>query len=342
RSAVPTAPDDDRRAARGGRSRAPCGPRSGGAVHERWRGFRAVPALRGERRTWSPHRRAPARAPCPRGRTHPEDGPARARGAAPRGRRARAGTRAGPGRRERHALGGGAPEPGASVPRTAQRGRRRGSGPRRGAPNLAAHALARVHRAAVVGPLPRGLAPRERFRARLSDNRLSDNRLSNNRLSDGDLSDGDLVLDDLVFDGQARARTERGRTLRARTQHAETGRARGPAPHDEDWRRTMSWQSPLGRRWRGWLRRGWFAVAGTLPILIACAGQVPPSDVASGGSTSTLDADELLRAGRRFARGGDSVRAEHYLVAALERGAAPERVVPWLVAVCIEGSRLRA
>ncbi len=100
------------------------------------------------------------------------------------------------------------------------------------------------------------------------------------------------------------------------------------------------------------LRRWLLTPACALPVVVACAGQVPP--VHSAGSTSSassassaeldpaLEVEELLGAGRRFAHAGDSVRAEHYLVAALERGGAPDRVMPLLVTVCVEGSRLRA
>jgi tetratricopeptide (TPR) repeat protein len=48
-----------------------------------------------------------------------------------------------------------------------------------------------------------------------------------------------------------------------------------------------------------------------------------------------------LVAGAEWARQGDSVRAEHYLVAALQRGAPEKKTVPLLVTVCVEGSRLR-
>lgn len=87
------------------------------------------------------------------------------------------------------------------------------------------------------------------------------------------------------------------------------------------------------------------ALGGALTSLPACgsAQRTPDSPL------STLDerdpvaqAEELFESGQRFAQQGDSVRAEHYLTAALERGAPPERVVPLLVAVCLEGSRLRA
>lgn len=50
----------------------------------------------------------------------------------------------------------------------------------------------------------------------------------------------------------------------------------------------------------------------------------------------------LFDHGTRLARRGDSVRAEQYLVAALEHGYPEERGLPWLLRVCIEGSRLRS
>lgn len=82
-----------------------------------------------------------------------------------------------------------------------------------------------------------------------------------------------------------------------------------------------------------------------LPLAPACGGVHPNGPGAIERATSQGDgasAGELLVAGVEWARRGDSVRAEHYLVAALERGASEKKTVPLLVAVCVEGSRFRA
>lgn len=50
----------------------------------------------------------------------------------------------------------------------------------------------------------------------------------------------------------------------------------------------------------------------------------------------------LLRRGRAFARAGDTVRAEQYLVAASTRGAPDRVVLPLLLDTCIRGQRFRA
>lgn len=74
-----------------------------------------------------------------------------------------------------------------------------------------------------------------------------------------------------------------------------------------------------------------------------------PTQAPSGGDTAGVDekaqqahAQELYDLGMGFARAGDSVRAEHYLNAAMEAGFAAERVLPELMAVCIRGGRLRS
>ncbi|MCS6799506.1 MAG: tetratricopeptide repeat protein [Myxococcota bacterium] len=63
----------------------------------------------------------------------------------------------------------------------------------------------------------------------------------------------------------------------------------------------------------------------------------PPAD-----PVMHLDGRELLRRGVALASRGDLVRAEQYLVAAMQRGEPPERVLPVLLRVCIAASRLRA
>jgi Flp pilus assembly protein TadD len=50
---------------------------------------------------------------------------------------------------------------------------------------------------------------------------------------------------------------------------------------------------------------------------------------------------ELVERGRAFGAYGDLTRAEQYLSAALDHGAAPRDVLPTLVRVCVQGGRYR-
>lgn len=62
--------------------------------------------------------------------------------------------------------------------------------------------------------------------------------------------------------------------------------------------------------------------------------EIDPLDSVSG--------EELYRRGVLLARAGDFVRSEQYLAASMERGMPEARVLPTLLAVCIEASRLAA
>lgn len=74
---------------------------------------------------------------------------------------------------------------------------------------------------------------------------------------------------------------------------------------------------------------------------IACAGghHAPPREAREGESSQ---AARLYEAGLAFADRGDWLRAEHYLNAAVRRGAPADRVVWHLVRICVESSRFRA
>lgn len=56
----------------------------------------------------------------------------------------------------------------------------------------------------------------------------------------------------------------------------------------------------------------------------------------------SVTGEELYRRGRLLARGGDLIRAEQYFAASIGRGYPEERVLPALMHVCIEASRLVA
>lgn len=57
---------------------------------------------------------------------------------------------------------------------------------------------------------------------------------------------------------------------------------------------------------------------------------------------ANINAQQLYQAGLAMARAGDTVRAEQYLVASLQRGMPEARVIPQLMTVCVQGSRYRA
>ncbi|MEQ9073955.1 MAG: tetratricopeptide repeat protein [Sandaracinaceae bacterium] len=76
--------------------------------------------------------------------------------------------------------------------------------------------------------------------------------------------------------------------------------------------------------------------------LAACGGAQTGADEARADPLESIDAEELYRRGMLLARGGDYARAEQYLAASMDRGVDAERVVPALLAVCVEASRLAA
>ncbi|MDW8247251.1 MAG: tetratricopeptide repeat protein [Sandaracinaceae bacterium] len=62
----------------------------------------------------------------------------------------------------------------------------------------------------------------------------------------------------------------------------------------------------------------------------------------SGDILQSVSAEELWRRGMALARRGDYTRAEQYLLVARDKGVPEERVLPWLVSVCVRASRLSA
>jgi predicted Zn-dependent protease len=75
--------------------------------------------------------------------------------------------------------------------------------------------------------------------------------------------------------------------------------------------------------------------------LAACGGD-SARRAAAPDPLQSASAGMLLRRGRAFARSGDTVRAEQYLVAASRRGAPDRKVLPLLLDTCIRGQRFRA
>ncbi len=79
---------------------------------------------------------------------------------------------------------------------------------------------------------------------------------------------------------------------------------------------------------------------GLASLLCGCSGSsLHPPKVTAAPTLS--DGEYLRRRGLDFAQNGDLIRAEQYLVAALEAGAPSERVLPSLLRVCIDSRRYR-
>lgn len=79
--------------------------------------------------------------------------------------------------------------------------------------------------------------------------------------------------------------------------------------------------------------------------LFACSRgpeSAPPVTARSDAAERKAAAAELLELGLQFARGGDSVRAEQYLAAALESGADPNVALLPLLKLCIKAGRFEA
>jgi hypothetical protein len=94
------------------------------------------------------------------------------------------------------------------------------------------------------------------------------------------------------------------------------------------------------RHWTsdGQLYRAALLLALGLP---GCAARAP--EVATPlGREQAPSADWLMREGRAAALRGDTVRAEQYIVLAVDRGYDERHALPLLLGVCIKGSRLRA
>lgn len=89
-------------------------------------------------------------------------------------------------------------------------------------------------------------------------------------------------------------------------------------------------------------RAGALCAAVACGVLSACA---PPAGTQVRAEVQTMSRertpDKLVERGKAFASIGDLTRAEQYLAAALDQGADPKVVLPWLLKVCIEARRYR-
>lgn len=74
---------------------------------------------------------------------------------------------------------------------------------------------------------------------------------------------------------------------------------------------------------------------------LGCGG-ARPAGPPPGDALDQIEAAQLFRYGNALAESGDSIRAEQYLSAAMERGYPAAEVIPRLLDVCIRASRLSA
>lgn len=88
-----------------------------------------------------------------------------------------------------------------------------------------------------------------------------------------------------------------------------------------------------------------FLLALSLLALAGCgaaSSDAPRPENASPDPLDSVSAEELYRRGVMLVRAGDSVRAEQYLVAAIDRGFPEEAAMPALMHACVQSSRLSA
>jgi Tfp pilus assembly protein PilF len=85
-----------------------------------------------------------------------------------------------------------------------------------------------------------------------------------------------------------------------------------------------------------------FVLVASIAACSRAPESAPPITAQSEAAERRAAAADLLELGLQFARGGDSVRGEQYLAAALESGAAPDRALLPLLKLCIKAGRFEA
>lgn len=83
------------------------------------------------------------------------------------------------------------------------------------------------------------------------------------------------------------------------------------------------------------------AIAIATVLAAACGAPEDPRGTPPVDPLADVEPRELFERAVRFAQSGDHVRAEQYLVTAIDRGFPEQRAMPLLVRVCLESSRLR-
>jgi len=89
--------------------------------------------------------------------------------------------------------------------------------------------------------------------------------------------------------------------------------------------------------WHAWMVAGLLSSVASAGCGGAAANAPPPGD-----ALDQIEAVQLFQYGNALAASGDSIRAEQYLAAAIERGYPEAEVIPRLLEVCIGASRLSA
>ena len=85
----------------------------------------------------------------------------------------------------------------------------------------------------------------------------------------------------------------------------------------------------------------------SLMLLLGCGNTSPkganePATQTEADPLKNISKEELFDQGIALARAGDMIRSEQYLAAAYDKGYNPEQVLPVLLAVCVQSSRLSA
>lgn len=83
-----------------------------------------------------------------------------------------------------------------------------------------------------------------------------------------------------------------------------------------------------------------WSAAFLVPLVCGCAHLAPAETIPD--ALGKVSPEELFEEGVWHASRGDSLRAEQYFGAARDRGYPPQRVVAWLMVVCVAANRYRA
>jgi len=83
------------------------------------------------------------------------------------------------------------------------------------------------------------------------------------------------------------------------------------------------------------------SVAAACLTLGACAPKKPAAQAKLEAIAREEQPEKLIRRGKTFASVGDYTRAEQYFVQAMEQGANPRVVMPWLLDACAADGRYR-
>jgi tetratricopeptide (TPR) repeat protein len=98
--------------------------------------------------------------------------------------------------------------------------------------------------------------------------------------------------------------------------------------------------------WTIWRTRPGRSVISGMALLAAllsgCASRTTQQEARASSESAQPSSVELFRLGKTAFERGDSIRAEQYFALARKEGYEPRLVIPVLIQVCLQGSRLRA